>query len=429
VPAVGGLREIPPPDPVARDYLLLALRLDQRIPGLVDSYFGPADLKAQVDTEPLPAPAALRADAAALRERIARDVEDSARRAWLDAQVAALEVHAARLAGESFAYLDLVERFLQLRPAWRDEEALAAAIDELDRIVPGSGPLAERIVAWDEELVVPPDRLGDVAAWLASVVGERAGRLFGCPEGEAVTIGTVRNQPWSAYNWYEGGLRSRIDLNLDLPVRIADLPRLIAHETYPGHHLEHAWRERRLVEERGWLEASVLVLNTPESVVSEGLAEAGVRFVLPPDEAVDRFVELFERSGLRLAADRGAARDAAERLVLAGPLRDRLGEAVVNAALLRHVDGATRAEVVAYLRRWTLVAEERAAKRFEFLDHPMWRTYVFVYDEGEAVIDRWLEVVPPEARVARFERLYREPLTPARLVEEATAGDGVGTGA
>ena len=54
--AAGGQREIPVPDPVARDYLLLALRLDQHVPGLVDAYYGPADLKARVDMESLRPP-------------------------------------------------------------------------------------------------------------------------------------------------------------------------------------------------------------------------------------------------------------------------------------------------------------------------------------------------------------------------------------
>ncbi|MHB8400321.1 MAG: hypothetical protein ACYDCI_15515, partial [Candidatus Limnocylindrales bacterium] len=56
VPAVGGERQVPAPDPIARDYLLLALRLDQHRPGLVDGFYGPAGLKAQVDLEPLRPP-------------------------------------------------------------------------------------------------------------------------------------------------------------------------------------------------------------------------------------------------------------------------------------------------------------------------------------------------------------------------------------
>ena len=76
VPAVGGERAVPDPDPIARDYLLLALRLGQHIHGLVDGYFGPADLKAQVDMEQQRAPGRLADDAAALRERVESQVDD-----------------------------------------------------------------------------------------------------------------------------------------------------------------------------------------------------------------------------------------------------------------------------------------------------------------------------------------------------------------
>ena len=72
VPAVGGTRQVPEPDPIAEDYLLLGMRLDQRIPGLVDGYFGPAALKARVDMEQPRAPARLREDALALADRVSR---------------------------------------------------------------------------------------------------------------------------------------------------------------------------------------------------------------------------------------------------------------------------------------------------------------------------------------------------------------------
>src|SRR5664280_3206533 len=50
----------PAPDPIARDYLLLALRLDRLIPGLVDGYFGPSGLRAKVEAEDSPQAARLR---------------------------------------------------------------------------------------------------------------------------------------------------------------------------------------------------------------------------------------------------------------------------------------------------------------------------------------------------------------------------------
>ena len=116
VPAVGGTRTVPAPDPIARDYILLALRLDQHIPGLVDGYFGPADLKATVDMAQLRAPARLRADAAALRDRLPAEVTEPDRRAWLDLQLAALETQAAALAGDPLPYLEHVTRCFAYAP-------------------------------------------------------------------------------------------------------------------------------------------------------------------------------------------------------------------------------------------------------------------------------------------------------------------------
>src|SRR4051794_33179403 len=80
-------RRVPTPDPVARDYLLLGLRLDQQVPGLVDGYFGPAELKARADIEELREAARLVDDATALLERISTDVAEPDRRDWLTAQV------------------------------------------------------------------------------------------------------------------------------------------------------------------------------------------------------------------------------------------------------------------------------------------------------------------------------------------------------
>ena len=111
------------------------------------------------------------------------------------------------------------------------------------------------------------------------------------------------------YNWYDGGRRSRVDINTDLPVRAPDLVHSVAHETYPGHHLEHAWKEAELVDRLGRLEARILLINTPECLISEGLADVGGRFVAPPDEMVDLLVELFERAGLPIAADPVGPRD------------------------------------------------------------------------------------------------------------------------
>jgi len=421
VPAVGGERLVPAPDPIARDYLLLGLRLDQRIPGLVDGYFGPADLKAQVDLEQLPTPARLAADASGLLARLDREVADPARREWLRVQLVALESLAQMLAGTPVSYLDQVRRCFDAEPVRRGDATFRAIAGELDALVPGSGGLGHRLAAWDTGLVVPTHRLSEVVDWLVARFRDRAADRFGLPPGEGLRVSLVRDQPWSGYNWYDGGLRSRVDLNVDLPIRAPELVGTIAHETYPGHHLEHAWHEATRVMERAELEASLLLIDTPECFISEGLAEVGRRFAVPPDIETDLFVELFERAGLTVANGLSDLRSMAELTVRIRAARAGLGATAVDAALMLHVDGRTPADVGGWLETVALMTPEQAAKRLEFIQHPLWRTYVFVYTEGAELLERWL-AAPGADEVARFQRLLVENVTPSGIAAEVAAG-------
>jgi hypothetical protein len=418
VPAVGGTRRVPAADPIAEEYVLLGLRLDQRIPGLVDGYFGPADLKAKVDLEQLRAPDRLREDALALMERASSDVQDAERRDWLTAQVRALEAHAAGLAGDPFPYEELVARAMGFAPPRHDDAEFRDALAVLDARLPGVGAVNDRLAAWDRGLEVSVERLPAVVAWLVARFRERAAGLFGLPDGEDLRVSLVTDQPWSGYNWYDGGKRSRVDLNTDLPIRAPDLVVTVAHETYPGHHLEHAWKEADLVDRDARLEASILLINTPECPISEGLADLGTEFAAPLEERADLLVELFERAGMAAAEDPVRARETAELAVAITRPRATIAAIRGNAAFLRHADGRSHDEVLRYLEELGGYAPAVAAKRLEFIEHPLWRTYVFVYAEGEALLRRWMEAVPAPERVARFGRLLHEQVTPGRLLAE-----------
>src|SRR5437868_13689151 len=166
--AVGGQRQVPVPDAVARDYLLLGLRLDQHAPGLVDGYFGPADLKAQVDLEQLRSPADLAADAATLLSRLDDETAEPDRRVWLAGQLVALRTQAEALAGDELPYLEYVTRCLAWTPVRRDEEQFEEAASEIDRLVPGprDASVADRLAAWDRRFDIPVDRLPAVVEWL-----------------------------------------------------------------------------------------------------------------------------------------------------------------------------------------------------------------------------------------------------------------------
>ncbi len=70
---------------------------------------------------------------------------------------------------------------------------------------------------------------------------------------------------------------------------------------------------------------------------------------------------------------------------------------------------------------WRSSPAQRAEKKLEFIEHPLWRTYTFVYTEGTALLERWLAGVPADAQADRFRRLLVEQVTPSGIAAEIAA--------
>ena len=251
-------------------YLLLGLRLGRHVDGFVDAYYGPTELAEQAAEEDAVPPAELASQAAALAGDLRLDDERRAR--WLRAQLAGCETTARRLAGEQIGWAEEVERCYGVRPSPVPEERFAAAHERLDAALPGDGELGTRYRSWIEQQVVPPEKLLPAAAMFEHELRSRTEALVGLPAGESVELETVENEPWAAFNYYLGGRRSRVVINVDLPVYAFAVPGLVAHEVYPGHHTERSWKEALLVDEGGRLEETILLTGTPQSVISEGIA-------------------------------------------------------------------------------------------------------------------------------------------------------------
>ena len=385
-------------------YLELGLALGRHVDGLVDAYFGPPELAARVAAAPLVAPARLAEDARALLADLDHADLDAGRRHWLAAQVRGLRTTAARLAGDAIGYADEVEACYGVRPRWVEEDELAEAHRRLDGALPGSGPLGERLIAWRESQAVPVERLGAAVASLAEDLRERAGRLFGLPEGEHVDFELVTGQPWSGFNYYLGALRSRVAINTDLPVLSPTLAHLVAHEAYPGHHTEHSRKEAGLVRRRQQLEETIFLVGTPQCLLAEGLADLGLEIAVSADPTEQAAMAASHLRPLGIPFD--------EDVVAAvGRAGDGLGRVRGNVALLLHERGADVDDVIAYAERWALLPRARAEKLIEFLTDETWRAYMTCYVEGLPLCREFVAGDP-----ARFERLVTEQLTPDQLV-------------
>jgi hypothetical protein len=394
------------------EYVRLGLRFDRLEAGFVDAYTGDPRIRAQVADETAPIPQVLRDQARGLlRELDAADLPAD-RIDYLRGQLTGLECTARKMNGEPVGFVEEVRSYFQVDVVLGDESVYATAHAELDALLPGSGSLAERYAAHRRREECPPDRLDKAVHALSSALRDRVRGQYGLPEVETVQYEIVTDQPWSGFNYYEGDYRSRVAINADLPHRLGHLPHLVAHEAYPGHHTEHCRKERGLVERAARTEHTVFLVNTPECLMAEGLADLGVQASIG-DGWGPWAAEILGDLALRFDGH------LAERVSAATAPLNRVRQ---DAALLLHDRGTDTADVVAYLQRWSLVSAERAAQQIRFLTHPLWRAYISTYVEGFDLLSRWLAARPADQPVSdRFLRLLDEPLTPRAVAVELRA--------
>jgi hypothetical protein len=369
----------------AEQYLRLGLRLGKHVDGLVDAYYGPPELQAEVDAEgTIPA-----AELAAEADALSAELDDG----WLLDQVRACATYAHVLAGDDLSYADEVEGCYGVRPELVPESVYEAVHAELDELLPGDGSLYERRQGWRTKHLVDGGVAVPVLEELLPILRERTLALVDLPDGESLTLEPVSDEPWWAFNYYLGGLRSRVVMNVDVPTTGYDLVHLAAHEVYPGHHTEHAVKEQLLIRDRGKIEEAIQLVPTPQAVLSEGIAETGGDVVLD-DDARKAAYDVLRRHGVELDPD------LTERISKAlEPLRT-VG---LDAALMIHDGGVSEDEAQAYIERWSLVPPEQAKHSVRFATDPTWRAYVVTYSAGRDLCRAYVDGDPQ-----RFKRLLTE---------------------
>ncbi|MGN6799842.1 MAG: hypothetical protein ACTHKS_16995 [Gaiellaceae bacterium] len=378
----------------AEQFVQLGLRLGRHVDGLVDSYYGPAELREQVDAEELVAPAQLVADAKSLLDSLDDGyLRDEVHGCWTFARV---------LAGEQLSYSDEVEGSFGVRPERTPESEFEQVHARLDELLPGDGSLADRRKAWRDRHVCPGDGAVAVLDELLPLMRARTLQVVDLPEGESLVVEPVRDEPWWAFNYYLGELKSRVVLNVDQPTTGLDLIHLAAHEVYPGHHTESSLKEQLLVRGQGLVEQTISMVPSPRAVLSEGIAEIGADIVLDAESREEAYA-ILRRHGIELA-DPELGREISDAV-------DRLRTVSLNAALMIFEDGVSHADAQDYVQHWTLNTAEQAAHSIRFVTDPTWRSYVITYSAGRALCEKYVDGDPE-----RFRRLLTEQVRVSELV-------------
>ena len=409
-PADGGTM-----DTIAEAYVKLVLALGQHDPDYVDAYYGPSEWKASAQS----GKAGLEAIGAQGQQLIVRleglpqpsDEMERLRLHYLIRQTSALNARVRMLRGERMSFDEESKALYDAVAPTLPESHFQEILDRLDARFPGSGPLVERYDAYRRAFVIPRDKLDTVFQRAIQACRERTRQHVTLPGDEQFTVEYVTNKSWSGYNWYQGGFRSLIQVNTDLPIFIDRAIDLACHEGYPGHHVYNVLLEKHMVRDRGWREFTVYPLFSPQSLIAEGTANFGIEVAFPGKDRVE-----FERTVLFPAAGLDGAR-ASDYYEVQG-LVDQLAYAGNEAArryLNKEIDGA---QAASWLERYALMTHDRAAQRVRFFDQ--YRSYVINYNLGKDMVRRYIEKrggTPdnPQKRWEEFEHLLASPRLPSGL--------------
>jgi hypothetical protein len=390
-----------------REYLLLGLRFDRVEEGYVDSFTGDPELRRAVESEPSPDPADLARQAQRLLAAVPQAEGLEAQRGdYLAAHLKALACAGRKFAGEDVGFVEEVREYFDVDIVKGDPEKYREAHRKLDAALGGSGALTDRLQVHRTSEEIPPERLEECIHAFSSALRDRVRADYPLPEAETIVYEIVSDKPWSGFNYYQGDYRSTVAVNADLKQQMSNLPRLVAHESYPGHHTEHCRKEAGLVERDGQSEQTIFLVNTPQCLMAEGLADLALHAAIGPEWGAWAS-EIYADLGLRFDGERAQAISEASAA---------LADVRQDAALMLHDEHRDVDDVAAFLQRWLLTTEVRARQSLRFLSSPLWRAYTSTYVEGYRLLRGWLDARPAEVTLTeRFGRLLDEPLIPSSL--------------
>ena len=403
-------------DRVAESYVKLVLAVGQHDPDYVDAYYGPPEWRTEAEAKKRPL-ADLRAEAESLLGEFqafppaSDDEVVRLRHQYLVRQLQSMLARIDMLSGKRLTFDEESRALYDAEAPRNSEEHFQKILDQLEKLVPGEGPLPDRVERFRQDFVIPRDRLDAVFQAGIDECRRRTLEHVELPPGESFEVEYVTGKSWSAYNWYKGNFHSLIQVNTDLPIFINRAIDLACHEGYPGHHVYNALLEKHLVRDRGWPEFSVYALFSPQSLIAEGTANYGIEVAFPGEERV-RFESerLFPLAGLDPSA--------AERYYEIQSLIQKLSYAG-NEAARRYLNGEIkREEAVEWLVRYGLFSREQAEQRTRFFDQ--YRSYVINYNFGQDLVREYIERrggtdSNPAKRWEEFEKLLASPRLPSGL--------------
>jgi hypothetical protein len=413
---------------IAEAYVKLVLKIGQHDADFVDAYFGPEEWKPADlvhDGNDTLVHRQLTEEADNLLDELEAlsvykaDELETLRYRYLYKQLLAAKTKLFMISGGLLGFDEESKALYDAVSPTYSEEHYKQIIDKLDKILPGSGNVSERLNEYRKSFIIPIEKLDTVFNTAINECRKRTLQHLNLPKEENFKVEYVTDKPWGGYNWYKGNSFSLIQVNTDLPVYIDRAVDLAAHEGYPGHHVYNLLLEKNLYKEKSWVEFSVYILFSPQSLIAEGTANYGIEVAFPGESRIKFEKEfLFPLAGLNPAT--------ADEYYKVSTLLEELSYAG-NEAARNYLGGKwSKDETKSWLVKYSLMSPEKADKNIQFIEK--YRSYVINYNLGKDIVKNYIEKNGGTAdnsvkRWELFEHLISTPQTPSGLKEILTGKD------
>lgn len=399
-------------DAVAEQYVRLALALGEHDDDYVDAYYGPAEWRITAREQAMPLDAIAVAADRLVATLGAIDVDDDEellqlRHNYLLTHLQSLAAVSRMRSGQTLSFDEESRQVYGFVAPGFPQHHYEQVLARLDALLPGEGLTHERYAAYRQQIRIPDDKVQAVVRKGLDECRSVTKRHMKLPEGENFELEFVANEPWGAYNWYRGNGQGLIQVNIDRPKYLGTSIQLGCHEGYPGHHAYSALLDKNFLQDRGWIEFSVLPLFSPQGIIFEGSGDLA-ELVAFPGAARDDFLrdtvvpiagfETVDFETLR------AMREVLHDMRYAG----------IDAAR-NYLDGAwSKAQTTEWLTEYGLVGPEDMEAWFGFTHR--YRAYRINYVLGEDLVLAYLRKENPDADAEgdwrALEKLLSRPPAP-----------------
>ena len=293
-----------------------------------------------------------------------------------------------------------------------DESEIHKVKEKIENAYSGSGSLEEQMNELRLRRTIPIAEVFVLFKKALKIVELRTKEMFNdlLPKKEKIFINLVNDDnddeiKWAYYNWYLGNFHSRIDVNPNFNMYWTTLLAAAAHEGYPGHHTEFSVKEWKLYREPNQFEHSILLLNSPKLIISEGIAELAANVLFSYQDQAEIGLQNFCLDPLK--------EDSLDVLIMQTEVKGKIPLFWHNLAYHALIDRWNEKDLIRYAMDFEVFSQNDIKNQLKKIDNSVHSSTIFSYNLGRNLIINKYGVYPS---VRNFKNLLLKPVLPSDLL-------------